>query len=80
MNETEIIGIIEEATNRTKGSLKPSDILKNRNEWDSIAVIMFLTMIEEKYGIALDPGKLTKCATVADLATLVRESVATAAK
>lgn len=75
MNETEILGILDESLTVGKGTLHESDLLQNINEWDSIAIIMFLSAIEEKYGTTLDPEKLKKCLRVADLTTLVRESV-----
>lgn len=39
--------------------------------WDSMTVVMFIAMADQKYSLAIDPSKLAKAKTVADLTALI---------
>ena len=62
----EIDGIIQ----TPPGTTKMSDEIANLPGWDSMAILMFLSMIDEQLNMTLDIPSLASCKTVSDLARL----------
>ena len=67
---------IELALELPEGSLKGDEKLEDIPEWDSLAVISFIALVDEKLGLAVDGEKLAETKTVDDLMGLVREKLA----
>jgi len=67
---------IEATLELPEGSLKPEDTLEDIAEWDSLAVISFIALVDEKLGLAVDGEALANAATVGDLLALVQEKLA----
>ena len=67
---------IELALELPAGSLKGDERLEDIPEWDSLAVISFIALVDEKLGLAVDGEKLAESKTVGDLLALVREKLA----
>lgn len=42
--------------------------------WDSMALVMFIAMADEKYSVVISPSKLAEAKSVADLFALVNQS------
>ena len=45
--------------------------LSSLGSWDSVAVITFIAMVDDKSGVELPPNKISACKTVDDLVALV---------
>jgi acyl carrier protein len=43
--------------------------------WDSVAVLATMALIDEQFDVTLPPDELTRCTCVADLLSLVDQSV-----
>lgn len=41
--------------------------------WDSMAALLFLSMVDEEYGVQISSADLEKCDSVEDLFNLIRE-------
>ncbi len=67
---------IEATLELPEGSLKRDDKLEDIPEWDSLAVISFIALVDEKLGLAVDGEALANAVTVADLLALVQEKLA----
>jgi acyl carrier protein len=67
---------IELALELPAGSLKGDERLEDIPEWDSLAVISFIALVDEKLGLAVDGEKLAETKTVGDLLALVHEKLA----
>jgi acyl carrier protein len=67
---------IELALELPMGSLEGDEQLEDLPEWDSLAVISFIALVDEKLGLAVDGEKLANAQTVGDLLALVREKLA----
>jgi acyl carrier protein len=67
---------IEAALELPEGSLKGDEQLADIPEWDSLAVISFIALVDEKLGLAVDGEALANAQTVADLLALVHEKLA----
>jgi acyl carrier protein len=67
---------IEATLELPEGSLKGADRLEDIPEWDSLAVISFIALVDEKLGLAVDGEALANAVTVGDLLALVQEKLA----
>jgi acyl carrier protein len=52
-------------------AVKPEDVLKSFESWDSLAVLSVLAMADSKYGVSIKAEEIRSIVTAADLATLV---------
>lgn len=55
----------------TSPALTGTEELSALSNWDSMAVISFMSMADERFGITLAPDKVNSCRTVNDLVALV---------
>lgn len=51
--------------------VKPDDVLKDYEQWDSLAILSVLAMADSKYGITIKPEEIRAAVTAANLADLV---------
>jgi acyl carrier protein len=51
--------------------VKPEDVLKEYEQWDSLAILSVLAMADSKYGITIKPEEIRAAVSAADLADLV---------
>lgn len=52
-------------------AVKPTDVLKDFAEWDSLAVLSVLAMADSTYGVTIRPEEIRAVVTAADLAQLI---------
>ena len=74
MNRAEFYLELEELLELRKGTLGGNEALETIQEWDSVAVISFLALVDGKYGRTLEPKKIQACQTVNDLALLIENT------
>ena len=70
MTSAEFYSKLEELTEVSPGSIKGSDLLEELAGWDSLAVLTFVAMADEVFGVSISAKQLEKSRTVADLAKL----------
>ena len=51
--------------------VKPENVLKDFEVWDSLAVLSVLAMTDAKYGVSVKAEEIRSVVTAADLANLV---------
>jgi len=51
--------------------VKPEDVLKQLDGWDSLAVLSVLALADSKYGASIKADEIRAVVTAADLANLV---------
>jgi acyl carrier protein len=56
----------------TDSPLTGSEELSGLGSWDSLAVISFMAMVDDKWGVTLAPNDIYACKKVDDLVALVR--------
>ncbi len=74
MDKQLLIAGIEKLLERPPGSLKESERLTDLESWDSMAVIGFMAMVNDKFGVSVAPSALHKCETVNDLIELASKN------
>lgn len=67
--EEQVVALIEEAMEADEGSLKVDQPL----DWDSIALVTFMALVDERLEKTISASRLNKCETVRDVITLVSE-------
>lgn len=53
------------------GSLEEKTVFRSLKQWDSLAVLMLLDMIDMEHGVRLSSQKIQKAETIEDLYQLV---------
>ena len=63
---------LEQLLNVAAGDICPETLLKNIKAWDSMAVVEFIALSDEKYNMVLDLESLANCKSVADLYQILK--------
>ena len=74
MDHAQFLNHLDELFEKPPGSLRGSDRLEDLEGWDSVALINFLAMVDERYGRRLSPRDIGRCETVDDLFSLVEKA------
>ena len=70
MTAAEFLSEIDNIIQADPGTVQFSDRLKSLRGWDSMGVMMFIAMADERFGISVNPKDVASCASVEDLASL----------
>ena len=71
--DVEKIHLLEECMELEEGTLSPDDRLVDYDEWDSLSVLTFMAMLDERYGRRIDPDDVSKLLTVSDAIRMMEE-------
>ena len=63
--------LLSEVLERDENLIKATDDFRDYEEWDSLAVLSFMLMLEEEYKTGIDRKKLDECETINDLFKLI---------
>lgn len=75
MNTTDFLLALDEMLELDPGTLTGTEALEDLENWDSLAVISFIALVDEKLGLVVEGEKLVKAKTVADLLTIAGVAV-----
>jgi acyl carrier protein len=71
MTKKEFLNHIEEIIEADPDTLTGGEMLTELKKWDSLAIVGFIAMVDEKFGITL-PGKaIQQCKSIPDLVALI---------
>lgn len=73
MTYAEFVAALAETVEAPVGSLVATQKLEDLDTWDSVSMVNFLALADEKWGLHLAPHQLTSCATVDDLFQLTQK-------
>jgi acyl carrier protein len=71
MPKDRFLRLIEEILELEPHALKGSEWLSDTKEWDSMAVIQFMAMVDKHAGAILNVDAIARCATCDDLYALI---------
>jgi len=71
MTRDDFLRELEEALTMEAGSLTPDLQLEDAKEWDSLGVVEFQSLVDEKFQVQVPPPQITSCKSVKDLLDLV---------
>lgn len=75
IDRNEFLALIREALEIDKHELSLADELKQLDEWDSMACLSVIAMIEDEYGIVLRPADFPAMSRVGDIANAIEEKM-----
>jgi acyl carrier protein len=67
MELTKKLALIEEALDVEEGSLKPETPLDDVEEWDSIAMLSLIAMLDDEFGKTITGKELKALKSVSDI-------------
>ncbi|WP_372399262.1 phosphopantetheine-binding protein [Azospirillum sp. HJ39] len=70
MDRKDFLLALDEMLELDPGTLSGDEVLESLDSWDSLAVISFIALVDEKTGVVVEGEKLAKARTVADLLAL----------
>ncbi|AWK85495.1 phosphopantetheine-binding protein [Azospirillum thermophilum] len=76
MDRKDFLLALDEMLELDAGTLTGDEVLETLENWDSLAVISFIALVDEKLGVVLEGEKLAKAKTVSDLLALAGVAVA----
>ena len=75
MTHSEFTTLFEETIDAAVGSVKPDMALADIVEWDSVSVLTFIAMADEKFGQQISGREIAACNTVTDIAMLFGDKI-----
>jgi acyl carrier protein len=78
VEEKEFLQLLDELLELEPGAVRRDSRMEDI-DWNSLAAIGFIALVDEHFGIGVSPNALTKCGTVRDLIGLLGDRVLTTA-
>jgi acyl carrier protein len=75
MTQQEFLRELEEVLEADAESIKGDETLADLGSWDSLAVMSFIAMVDENYGVTLAASKLASAKNVEDLIALLGDKI-----
>lgn len=73
MTSEQKIKLLEEILDLEEGSLNAETVLKDLEEWDSVAFLSFIAMMDDEFGKNIKGSVVREQKTVADLMALMEK-------
>ena len=67
MEKRDFLFLLDDLLELEPGTVKDSDVLSDLEGWDSLAVIGFMALMDEHFGVHVPAKQLADCQTVSDL-------------
>lgn len=71
MDKNEFLLMLDDIVEAEPGTIKDSDELEDVEGWDSMAMLGFIAMLDEKFGLIVPPEKIADAIVVSDLMALL---------
>jgi acyl carrier protein len=75
MTKPEFYLLLDELMELSPGTTRGDDVLATHSKWDSLALIGFIALLDQHFGLVLPASRITECRTVAQLADLAGDKV-----
>ena len=75
MGNKEFLLSLDELLELQPGTLKGPENLDSIDGWNSLAVISFMALVDELFGIVLQPRQMAGCSTITDLMALLGDRI-----
>ena len=75
MKKADFLLLLDELLELPAGTLKGPEMLGSLNQWDSLASVGFIALVDRHLGMAVDPGKIAAAETMDDLLALVKDKL-----
>lgn len=75
MTKPEFFRLLDELLEQDPGTLKGDEALDALPKWDSLALMGFIALLDQHFGLILPASRISECKTVGDLAALVGDKL-----
>jgi len=75
MHRNEFLLLLDELLELEPGTVKGSETLDSFEGWNSLAVISVMALVDEYFGVSLQPRQIAGCSTIADLMGLLGDQI-----
>ena len=75
MTKKKFLNLLEEALEADENSLTCEDELDGSPLWDSLAIVVFIAMVDENFDVTLSPGNIAEAKTVQDLVDMLGDKI-----
>ena len=75
MEKQEFLNLLEELFEFDHGTLTETDQLDQIPEWNSLAALGFIALMDENFSIIVAPKDLAACKTIGNLAALAGDAI-----
>ena len=75
MTKKEFLALLEDMLEANAGSMTGEESLNELEGWDSLAVMGFIAMVDQNFGVTLSPPKIAKSKSVQDLIVLLGDKI-----
>jgi acyl carrier protein len=76
LQRAEFFLLLDELLELEPGTVKGSETLDSLEGWNSLAIISLMALMDERFGVNLQPRRIAACTTVADLVALLDDKIA----
>jgi acyl carrier protein len=67
MTRTEFLNLLDEIIEAPKGTVKGTEKLKDIEGWDSLAIVSYIAVVNEHFGVTLSASQLKQAGSIEDL-------------
>jgi acyl carrier protein len=71
VTKKELIAMLEEIVEAEPNTLTGEERLEDLQSWDSLAVVNFIAVVDENFGLTLEPKKIMESETINQLISLL---------
>ena len=75
MKKEKFLALLEEIIEADSGTLTDDEFINDVDGWDSLAVVSFIAMVDENFGVTLSAKKISDANTVQDLIVLLGDEI-----
>jgi len=75
MNKVVFLQKLDEVMSLPKGTIKGDEPLDSLNQWDSVALMSFIAMLDEELAIRVTGKQVMQCKTVDELVAIAGDKV-----
>ena len=75
MTKKQFLALLDELLENDLGTLQGDESLAMLPKWDSLAIIGFIALLDQHFGVSVPAMKITECKTVAGLVALVGDKL-----
>lgn len=72
MTAKEFYRLLDELLENEPGTIRGDEILTNIPKWDSLAIIGFIALLDQHFGMSVPAAEINNCRTINDIVSLVR--------
>jgi acyl carrier protein len=76
MKKSEFLNLLDELVEAKPGTIHGDENLRELEGWDSLAVVGFIALVDQHFGVPLSASKLQSCNSVSDLIRLLPQPLA----